>query len=277
TGKISDTGTIAFNDVDLIDVHTASATPAAGNTLGGTLTMGTASESATTEPGSVSWTYEVNNSATQYLAVGESTTEQFTVTVSDGHGGTATQAVTVTIHGTNDDPTITVAGTDASGDVTEDLAVVTGKISDTGTIAFNDVDLIDVHTASATPAAGNTLGGTLTMGTASESATTEPGSVSWTYEVNNSATQYLAVGESTTEQFTVTVSDGHGGTATQAVTVTIHGTNDDPTITVGANDSAAETLVETNAGLSISDTLTVTDIDLSDSVTAAVVGVVASG
>ena len=32
----------------------------------------------------------------------------------------------------------------------------------------------------------------------------------------------------------VTVDDGHGGTAQQTVTVTITGTNDDPTITSSA-------------------------------------------
>ena len=72
--------------------------------------MGAVSESALTEPGTVGWTYEVANSATQYLAAGETATGNFTVTIDDGHGGTATQAVTVTITGTNDDPTITVAG-----------------------------------------------------------------------------------------------------------------------------------------------------------------------
>ena len=56
----------------------------------------------------------------------------------------------------------------------------------------------------------------------------------------------------------------------QTVTITINGTNDAPMITVGAGDSAAETLLETNAGLAVSDTLTVVDADLSDAVTASV-------
>ena len=111
--------------------------------------MGAVSELATTEPGTVGWTYEVANSATQYLAAGQTATETFTVTIDDGNGGTVDQLVTVTITGTNDDPTITVAGTDAHGAVTEDAAAPT--LSDTGTIAFNDIDLIDVHTTSVTP------------------------------------------------------------------------------------------------------------------------------
>ena len=87
-------------------------------TLGGTLTMGAVSESATTEPGTVGWTYTVADDATDYLAVGQTATEKFTVTISDGHGGTVDQAVTITVTGTNEAPTITAA--DATGSVTED-------------------------------------------------------------------------------------------------------------------------------------------------------------
>src|SRR5207253_1142324 len=105
--------------------------------------------------------------------------------------GTVDQVVEVTVSGTNDDPTITVLGsTDVFGAATEDNGVVLGNLSDTGTINFNDIDLIDVHTTSVVAFGTNTLGGTLTMGAVSESATTEPGSVGWTYTVANSATQY---------------------------------------------------------------------------------------
>ena len=126
---------------------------------------------------------------------------------SDGQGSSATQTVTVTVTGTNDAVTITAGSTNASGAVTEDASTPT--LSSTGSIAFNDIDLIDVHTTSVAKDSG-TLGGTLTMGTVSESATTAAGTVGWTYSVDNSAVQYLAAGETTTESFTVTVSDGQG-------------------------------------------------------------------
>ena len=124
--------------------------------------------------------------------------------------------------------------------------------------------------------AGNTLGGTLTMGAVSESAGTEPGTVGWTYEVANSAAQYLAAGETATETFTVTI-DGDGGTVSQAVTVTITGTNDGPDIRVDAGDSGGETIAEANSGLSATGTLTVTDVDTLDTVSSAVTGVALSG
>ena len=256
---LGDSGTIAFNDVDLIDVHSASVTAAAGNSLGGTLVMGTASEDAGTEAGAVGWTYSVANSAVQYLAKGETATETFTVAISDGHGGSVSQDVIVTIMGTNDAPTIAIAGTDALGAVTEDSAAPT--LGDTGTIAFNDVDLIDVHSASVAAAAGNTLGGTLTMGTASEDAGTEAGAIGWTYSVDNSAVQYLGAGETAAETFTVSISDGHGGSVSQDVVVTVTGTNDDPTIEATAQ---AGSVTEDSLPTGASGSFAFADVDLSD-------------
>src|SRR5205085_2040537 len=180
--------------VDLIGVHTTSVTAAAGNPLGGTLTMATVSESPTTAAGTVGWTYSVADDATDYLAAGQSATESFTVTIDDGHGGTATQTVTVTVNGANEGPTIVAGSTTATGSVTEDAAAT--ALSTSGTIAFADVDLTHVYSARVTAAAGNPLGGTLTMATVSESPTTAAGTVGWTYSVADDATDYLAAGQS---------------------------------------------------------------------------------
>src|SRR5437868_6575453 len=109
------------------------------------------------------------------MAVGETATEKFTVTISDGHGGTVEQLVTITVTGTNEAPTITAATTDATGAVTEDAT--TPNLTTTGTIAFNDVDLIDAPSPGVRRVVGNSLGGTLTMGSVSESATTAAGTV----------------------------------------------------------------------------------------------------
>ena len=59
-----------------------------GNTLGGTLTAGVSDTATGAGDGTVTWTYAVANAATQYLAVGQTATETFTVTIDDGHGGT---------------------------------------------------------------------------------------------------------------------------------------------------------------------------------------------
>src|SRR2546421_260940 len=100
--------------------------------------MGAVSESASTEGGTVGWTYSVADNATDYLAVGQTATESFTVSIDDGHGGSVDQLVSITVTGTNEAPTITAA--DATGSVTEDTGVVLGNPSTTGSISFADVD-----------------------------------------------------------------------------------------------------------------------------------------
>src|SRR5438045_7862145 len=84
--------------------------------------------------------------------------------LSDGHtGGTVDQLVTVTITGTND------ARSEEHTSELQSLRHIVcrppPKKTNTGTIAFNDVDLTDAHTTSVTAAATNTLAGTMTMRT----------------------------------------------------------------------------------------------------------------
>ena len=261
---LSDSGVIAFNDVDLIDVHSASVARTSG-TLNGSLTLGAVSELATTAPGTVGWTYQVNNASVQYLAAGQSATETFTVTVSDRNGGSTQQLVTVTVWGNNDAPTITLAASDSTGASVED-ATATSVLSDSGFIGFNDIDLIDVHTASVSKTTGS-LGGSLTLGNVSgEAANTTTGNVAWTYTVPNVATQYLAAGQTATETFTVTVSDGHGGTVDQTVTVTVTGTNDAPVIT---SSDVTRQIQQGSANLADATlfNITATDVDLTDTLT----------
>ena len=57
----------------------------------------------------VGWSFSVADGALDFLAAGETRTQVYTVTVADGHGGTASQDVTITITGTNDAPTISSA------------------------------------------------------------------------------------------------------------------------------------------------------------------------
>src|SRR6202008_2535590 len=97
--------------------------------------------------GKFTWTYTVADSAVEYLAAGQTKVESFTVTLNDQHGGGITKQVDVTITGTNDAPVITAQ--DLIGAVTEQVTPA-GNLSDSGTIAFSDVDLSDVHLVSAT-------------------------------------------------------------------------------------------------------------------------------
>ncbi|MDB5427912.1 MAG: hypothetical protein JWR43_1887, partial [Phenylobacterium sp.] len=194
-----------------------------------------------------------------YLAKDQTAADSFTYTVTDADGDTATSPVTVTITGTNDPVTITSGA--PAGAVVEDAAT----LSATGTVAFSDVDLSDNHTASAAAAVGNTTTlGTFALGTVGEAANAATGSVGWTYTLNNAAAQYLAQGQTATETYVVTVSDGLT-TTTQNVVVTITGTNDAPTITSPAQAGA---VVEDAATLSATGTVAFSDVDLSDNHTA---------
>src|SRR5207249_3615629 len=132
---------------------------------------------------------------------GQSATETFTVTFDDNNGDLATQSVTVTVHRSDETPTIVGGSTVATGSVTEDAT--TPDLTATGTIAFNDVDLIDTHSATAVAAGTNTLGGVLTFGAASESATTEGGTIGWTYNSFPTRRSSDLEGQSATETFTV--------------------------------------------------------------------------
>jgi VCBS repeat-containing protein len=229
----------------------------AGNTLGGTLTMGAVSESS--GAGTVGWTYKVADHATDYLAADQTATEKFTVTIADGHGGTVDQVVAITVAGTNEAPTITTA--DATGSVTEDVgADLNNDLSTSGGIAFHDVDLTDTHTTSVVADAGNTLGGTLTMGAVSESS--GAGTVGWTYKVADHATDYLAAGQTVTEKFTITIADGHGGAVDQVVTIDVTGTNEAATIGDPSSASVTDnTNVDSYGNLVATGTILVSDPD----------------
>ncbi|MET3843465.1 VCBS domain-containing protein [Bradyrhizobium sp. OAE829] len=260
-------GTISFTDVDLSDGHTASfvAAPANATSLG-TFSLGAVSEAANAANGSVGWSYALNNSASQYLADGQSVTETYTVTVNDGHGSTTTQNVVVTITGSND--VVSVTSGVQSGTVVED-ALTTPNPSDSlnanGTINFTDVDLSDGHTVSFAAAPANmTSLGTFSLGAVSEAVNAASGSVGWSYALNNSASQYLADGQSVTETYTVTVNDGHGSTTTQDVVITINGTNDAPTVDATAASAITEAGDASAQDLSQSGTVSFDDIDTND-------------
>ncbi|MES3000747.1 MAG: VCBS domain-containing protein [Pseudomonadota bacterium] len=248
---LHDSGTISFDDVDLSDAHTTSVQAVAGNLLGGSLTAVVTTAATGAGAGTVTWDYNVANSATQYLAAGETVVEQFVVKVSDGHGGTAMQTVSVTVTGTNDAPTVSSAV--ATGSLVEDAALPT--LATSGTITFDDVDLTDTHTTTVSADSGNKLGGSLTAAITDVATGAGDGTVKWDYSVSNSATQYLAAGEMTTESFTVKVKDNHGGFVDQGVTVTVTGVNDGPTF---SNADSAGSVTEDASTPNLTDTGAIT-------------------
>ncbi|WP_139108406.1 VCBS domain-containing protein, partial [Ensifer sp. LC14] len=230
-------GAVTFADVDTLDVHNASVT------AGGSGYLGTFSLAAVNQAGdSVGWSFEVADSVLDSLQAGQILTQIYNVTVDDSHGGTATQTVTIVITGTNDAPVIT-SGTQ-SASVTEIADGVAGENANThlrgGTVTFDDVDTLDTHSVSFTAQGGSYLG-TFALGSVNQAGD----SVGWSFQVADGVLDSLHAGETLTQKYDVTVNDGHGGAATQTVTITITGTNDGVSIN-GLSSSAEETVYEKN-------------------------------
>ena len=100
-------------------------------------------------------------------------------------------------------------------------------------MAFTDVDLGHPHRDLRADPTNTTSLGTFALD-ASVTEAANAATARWAGATpDEHSPQYLAAGQSVTENYVVTVDDGHGGTAQQTVTVTIAGTNDDPTITSG--------------------------------------------
>ncbi len=229
-GVTAAAGAITFTDVDLRDAQTVAATANGAGYLGA-FTAVVTDDGAGDGAGSVAWDFSVDNAAIQHLAAGQILTQTYTVSVSDGQGGTVNQVVAITITGANDAPTIVSAV--SSGSVTERADQSAGEnavtLAATGSIAFADVDLADTHSATVT-AQGSGYLGALTLGSVNQAGN----SVGWSFSVSDAAIDFLAAGESRTQNYTVAVSDGRGGTVEQVVTITVNGTNDAPTVTSGA-------------------------------------------
>ena len=196
-----------------------------------------------------SWTYSLNNAltSTQSLAQGQHATDTFTVQVADQFGATDTQAINIDVVGTNDAPVMQTGA--ASRTLVEDGSVP--NLTATGLAQFQDVDLTDGHTVSAALTSSVLSGGTISSGLAallggamSATLMTDPepghGQYHWDFSLANSATQFLALGQTLTLGYDVTVADTFHATATQHVTVTVNGANDAPTVSAPVTGSGNE-------------------------------------
>jgi VCBS repeat-containing protein len=179
------------------------------------------------------------------------------VSIDDGHGGVASQTVTITITGSNDAAVITG---DTGGTVAED--------SGTPSTVSGDLDHTDVDDNNANDVWQSTSGSS-TYG----SWTIDAAGV-WTYTLNDAlpAVDALQDGETLPDSFTVYTEDGSAKT----VTITITGTNDAPVIAPIAQNNLDEQTDTSDLTANI--VVNFTDAELLDTGhTATVTGVTWSG
>ncbi|EFP95284.1 VCBS domain-containing protein, partial [Vibrio caribbeanicus] len=162
--------------------------------------------------------------------------DSFTVTVSDGEGGTKEIIISITVNSINDLASI-------SGDSSVELTETTG-IDQTSSTAKGQLFSTDIDNADNQFTAEEQVGeyGKLVI----------DNSGSWTYTL----TAELKDGEEQQESFTVSSIDG----TTQVITLTLIGTNDAAVI----DGSASATVIESNAQQEVTGTLTSTDADGND-------------
>ena len=274
TGDPSAAGNVLTNDTDVDILGETKTVSAVNGQLAnvGVAVTGTYGSVTIAADGSYTYTLDNNDPQTQALAQGETATDQFTYTVVDANGATSSTTLTITITGTNDAPDLRAVTTDTISSVqTETNAALTAS----GTLTVTDPDTIDTIASSVTSV---TLGGTtgsLTsaavlgmlsvsppVGLAANSGDTH--NLGWTFNSGSQAFDYLGTGQSLTLTYTVTSSDGHGGTDTQNVTVTINGSNDAAVIS-GTSSGAVTEASGTNNSIpgtpTALGTLTDTDVD----------------
>ncbi len=147
-------------------------------------------------------TVNSGTSLTYTPASGYAGSDSFTYVLSDGHGGTATGTVSVTVTGSNSAPTAVNDSQYIFATYNGGAAIHPHQTFDPRT---NDTDP-DSDTLTITGVTNGARGTVTTSGT----------TVTYTY--TPSVISYL----DDTDSYTYTISDGHGHTATATVSVTIH-------------------------------------------------------
>src|SRR5207344_764301 len=227
-GNLTATGSISISDADAGQGTYQTTVSNVGTPLG-TLVLAA----------NGTYTYTVSNAATQSLGAGQTATDTFTVTSADG----TTKNVSFTINGAND---AAVIGTPTVSAVTEDVGVVGGNLTASGSISISDADAGQATFSTTVAGVGSPLG-TLVLGT----------NGTYTYTVSNAATQSLGAGQTATDTFTVTSADG----TTKNVSFTINGANDAAVIGTPTVSAVTEDVGVSGGNLTASGSISISDVD----------------
>lgn len=149
--------------------------------------------------------------AFNYLAQGESTTDVIAYTMRDAEGLTSTANLTITITGVNDAPT----ANDDSNTTHGNVVINVNSTLDPNALLANDTDpdTTDVLVISAVNGVGANVGNQFALPSGALLTVNADGT--YQYDPNG---KFPVTGS---DNFTYTLSDGHGGTDTATVTISI--------------------------------------------------------
>src|SRR5262249_6542711 len=150
------------------------------------------------------------------------------VTVDDHAGGATVEPITVTLVGTDHPVVILGTAVTLTAPVTQSPASFGGSGGDTatGSFVFTDADAGDTHITSFSQATtftpdGSSYRGTFAVNQVADSTGGTTGTVDWTFMVSDAQLTTFSPGQTETQAYQVTVDDGHGGAATETVSVVL--------------------------------------------------------
>ena len=145
------------------------------------------------------------------------TTDSFSVNVSDGYGGVATETITVSVSPTNGNPT---GGAVTDLQIDDIIGVVTGSVT-----GVTDPDLDTLRYSSNPTSVGGGFVDVYNDGFFTYNPTADQ---------RHLAAALGAPFTSTHDSFTISVSDGHGGSTTITIVVPVVPESDEPPTGVAA-------------------------------------------
>ncbi|MDP3527379.1 MAG: VCBS domain-containing protein, partial [Hoeflea sp.] len=226
-----------------------------------------------TLPGVGTYTFKADGSWTFAPAQDFNGQTGFAYIITDSDGDESDPAVsientlTITVTPVNDAPVISIGATDSAAD---ELTETNAGLTATGTLTVTDVDLTDIVTTSITflEISGPDYGTNLTHGELNGYFKVMPGTVidgtqtsgtlTWEFDSENQAFDFLAANTRLVLKYTITVTDSAGATATRIVEIGINGTNDAPVIS-GVDATLAYT--ENDPATVIDTSITIVDVD----------------
>lgn len=224
-------GKLLFTDADLSDTHQVSAVldqssvkwmNADGTVSSITLPIGTSdtlihaiqaalvSDSTNGNIGEISWTFSAADHYFDFLAAGEALRATCNIAVTDNHGATSIEPVTIVINGTNDNPT---AVPDSNGVA---KGATLSVVASAGVLA-NDTDP-DVHDHLAVSSVNGSASNVGHMVKGAYGSLTLSADGGYAYTANKGALPSQIVAQDT---FNYTVSDGRAGTNTSTLSIVV--------------------------------------------------------